>query len=76
MTSQGNHGAAVVIDDYGKLAGILTDGDLRRIFEANENPLTLPIRLVMTKNPKVITKEKTAAEAMHIMEGKKLQFFR
>lgn len=72
MTSQGNHGAAIIIDDCGKLAGIVTDGDLRRIFEANENPLALPVWRVMTKKPKVITKEKMAAEAMHIMEEEKI----
>ncbi|MGE5583762.1 MAG: KpsF/GutQ family sugar-phosphate isomerase [Bacillota bacterium] len=72
MASHGNHGAAVITDDAGKLAGIITDGDLRRIFEANEDPLTLPLRQVMTKNPKVITKDKMAAEAIHIMEEKEI----
>ncbi|MGE5581835.1 MAG: KpsF/GutQ family sugar-phosphate isomerase [Bacillota bacterium] len=72
MTSHGNHGAAVIIDDNGILTGIITDGDLRRIFEAHENPLALPIHQVMTRNPKVITGDKMAAEAMHIMEEKEI----
>ncbi|HBE79721.1 MAG TPA: KpsF/GutQ family sugar-phosphate isomerase [Firmicutes bacterium] len=70
MTDHGNHGAAVVVDDQGKLAGIITDGDLRRIFEKHENPLVLPIEQVMTRNPRTIFKQKMAAEAMHIMEEK------
>jgi arabinose-5-phosphate isomerase len=72
MTTHGNHGAAVVIDDGGLLVGIVTDGDLRRIFEKYENPLALPIKQVMIKNPRTITKEKMAAEAMHIMEEKEI----
>jgi arabinose-5-phosphate isomerase len=72
MTTHGNHGAAIVTDDRGLLAGIVTDGDLRRIFEKYENPLTLPIKQVMTREPRTISKEKMAAEAMHIMEQKNI----
>lgn len=72
MTTRGNHGAAVVVDDSGKMTGILTDGDLRRIIEKYTDPLALPIELVMVRNPKSIKREKMAAEAMHIMEEKKI----
>ena len=72
MTTHGNHGAAVVINDGGLLVGIVTDGDLRRIFEKYDNPLALPVKQVMIKNPRTITKEKMAAEAMHIMEEKEI----
>lgn len=72
MTTRGNHGAAVIIDETGKLLGILTDGDLRRIMEKYADPLVLPVEQMMTKNPKAITKEKLAAEAMHVMEEKKI----
>ena len=72
MTARGNHGAAVIVDETGKLEGILTDGDLRRLMERYPDPLALPIERVMTKNPKAIIKEKLAAEAMHVMEDKKV----
>jgi arabinose-5-phosphate isomerase len=72
MTTRGNHGAAVIIDETGKLLGILTDGDLRRIMEKYADPLVLLVEQMMTKNPKAITKEKLAAEAMHVMEEKKI----
>lgn len=72
MTARGNYGAAIAVDDSGILVGILTDGDLRRILEKYPEPLSLPIEKVMTRNPKTITKEKLAAEAMHIMEGKNI----
>lgn len=72
MTNHGNHGAAVVVNENGFLTGIVTDGDLRRILNKYEEPLSLPIDQVMTRNPRTISKEKLAAEAMHIMEEKKI----
>ena len=72
MTSKGNHGAAVVVDEKGVLTGIITDGDLRRILNKYQEPLMLPIDQVMTRNPRTVRKEKLAAEAMHIMEEKKI----
>ncbi len=70
MTSHGNHGAAVVVNEDGVLTGIVTDGDLRRILNKYQEPLMLPIEQVMTRNPRTVGKDKLAAEAMHIMEGK------
>ena len=70
MTSKGNHGAAVVVNEQGLLNGIITDGDLRRILNKYQEPLMLPIGQVMTRNPRTVSKEKLAAEAMHIMEEK------
>lgn len=70
MTSHGNHGAAIVVNENGILTGIITDGDLRRIINKYQEPLLLSIEQVMTRNPRTIGKEKLAAEAMHIMEEK------
>lgn len=70
MTSHGNHGAAIVVNENGVLTGIVTDGDLRRILNKYQEPLTLTIEQVMTRNPRTISKDKLAAEAMHIMEEK------
>ncbi|TCL64789.1 arabinose-5-phosphate isomerase [Hydrogenispora ethanolica] len=72
MTSHGNHGAAVIVGERGRLAGIITDGDLRRILKNHDNPLTLPVERVMTRNPRSIGPEKLAAEAMHVMEAKNI----
>lgn len=69
MTTRGNLGAAVIVDHQGLLLGIVTDGDLRRLLEKYDNPLSVPVSEVMTRNPKRITPDKMAAEAMHIMEG-------
>ncbi|NLY75533.1 MAG: KpsF/GutQ family sugar-phosphate isomerase [Firmicutes bacterium] len=72
MTTHGNHGAAVIVDENCVLTGIITDGDLRRILNKYREPLNLPVEQVMTHNPRTITKDKLAAEAMHIMEAKNI----
>jgi len=62
-------GATNVVDDRGKLVGIVTDGDLRRHFERCNRPLSVMVSEMMTKGPKTITTEKLAAQAIHIMEA-------
>ena len=47
-------GAAFIVDDGGKLLGIFTDGDVRRLLAANSDSLTESIEHSMTKNPKSI----------------------
>ena len=65
-------GSASIVDSKGRLAGIFTDGDLRRHIEANPSILERPVNQVMTKNPKVIRKERLAAEALQLLRSKKL----
>lgn len=70
--TQARAGSASIVDKKGKLVGIFTDGDLRRQLELDPNLTKKKIKEVMTKNPRVITKDKLAAEAMHIMQEKKI----
>lgn len=65
-------GSATVVNKEGKLAGIFTDGDLRRWLEKGENILDKEIKEVMTINPKVVPKGKLAAEAGKIMQEYKI----
>lgn len=67
MTDKGL-GAVSVINEDGKLVGLLTDGDVRRGLKTGADFLSLPVSGVMTVAPLVISKEKLAAEALHIME--------
>ena len=68
MTSKG-YGATAVTDEAGKLAGIFTDGDLRRFLERSARPfMDCPIPEAMTKNPKTIAPDRLAAEAVLLME--------
>lgn len=67
MTSK-RLGATCVIDDNGKLVGIITDGDLRRLLHRTENVFSLTAGEVMTKNPKTIKKDALAVTALQQME--------
>jgi len=53
--------------------GIFTDGDLRRLLEdRGADSLSLPIEEVMTRDPRTISPDRLAAEAMHIMEEREI----
>jgi arabinose-5-phosphate isomerase len=68
ITSKG-YGAAVVIDATGKLCGIFTDGDLRRLMERlGVAALESTVETGMTRSPKTIAPERLATEAMRLME--------
>ena len=70
MTGKG-FGITTVVDDRGRLAGVLTDGDLRRQQLAHGTSL-LERRAgeCMTRDPKVIGAEELATRALALMEGR------
>lgn len=57
---------AVTKDD--KIVGIITDGDIRRMLEKNEVLTGLTAESIMSKNPKQITTDAMATEALDILE--------
>jgi arabinose-5-phosphate isomerase len=61
------HGAVMVVDKAGKLVGIITDGDLRRLL-TKEGPLAFEMKAgdVMTANCKKIRADALASEATAI----------
>jgi arabinose-5-phosphate isomerase len=61
-------GACVVVDEDGKLIGIVTDGDMRRAVLRDINVLNEPIANVMTRNPKTIGPDALATEALRLMQ--------
>ncbi|MDD5077492.1 MAG: KpsF/GutQ family sugar-phosphate isomerase [Candidatus Omnitrophica bacterium] len=65
-------GSAIVVDKNGKLEGIFTDGDLRRHLASDKDLTARLIKDVMTKNPTVVDKDMLAAEAMRILQAKKI----
>jgi arabinose-5-phosphate isomerase len=67
MTSK-RLGATCVIDAHGNLAGIITDGDLRRLLQKTTNVTDLTAEQVMSKNPKTIRKGTLASIALQEME--------
>ena len=58
----------VLVTENGKLAGIFTDGDLRRTLESNTEFQKLKIKDVMTKDCKSIEPQEPASMAMQMME--------
>lgn len=65
-------GATCVVDENGKLAGIITDGDLRRLLEKTLDIKGLFAKDVMTVNPKVLKEEFLASFALQQMEKFKI----
>lgn len=61
-------GATVVIEKDSGLAGILVDGDLRRALIEEKDIFSLKVEDIMTRSPKTINEDITAAEALGIME--------
>ena len=72
MTSRDNLGVAAIVADDGKLAGIITDGDLRRmVLDKDGADLPeQPVRKFMTRDPKSIEADAPAIDALRIMEVK------
>jgi arabinose-5-phosphate isomerase len=61
-------GAVILINSVGKISGIFTDADLRRLLTDNDGSvLKQPIASVMTKNPRRVRGDALAGEAMAIM---------
>ncbi len=65
-------GMTGVVDDDGRVSGIFTDGDLRRMLGQNIDVHNTQVSKVMTRHCTVITEDILAAEAMQIMEEKKI----
>jgi arabinose-5-phosphate isomerase len=65
-------GSATVVDKKGRLAGIFTDGDLRRHLEQDPDLTRRPVKEAMTRNPVTVTLDMLAVEAMRILQEKKI----
>jgi arabinose-5-phosphate isomerase len=59
---------ATCVMEKGKLIGIITDGDLRRLLEREVDLANITARNLMNANPKTIDPEALATRAIHIME--------
>lgn len=70
--TQARAGCAIIVDTEGKIAGIFTDGDLRRHLEIDAELTKRPVGEVMTTNPVVVTQDKLAFEALQLMREKKI----
>ena len=67
MTSK-RYGMSAIVNSEGRLSGIFTDGDLRRLVQSGKEFLSLNARTVMTEKPKTVTSDTLAKECLDILE--------
>ncbi|MFQ5724482.1 MAG: CBS domain-containing protein, partial [Terriglobia bacterium] len=72
MTRKGL-GMTAVVEDAGRLAGIVTDGDLRRLMQTRKDEaLHLTAGDCMTRSPVTLPKTELAGAALRLMEERKI----
>ena len=74
VISAGDLGMVVVVDPSGSLAGVLTDGDLRRFLLKNQSIENIRVDTLMTKNPKTVPAGSLTAAAINEMEKYEIMF--
>ena len=63
-------GLAMVTDGAGKLAGVVTTGDLTRLMSGDGDVMAVKVVDVMTKTPKTARADELGSAAVHLMETK------
>ncbi len=63
----GRPGATSVVDAAGKLVGIFTDGDLRRLVEHGQTDFTRPVSSAMGRNPRTVRPDALVVDAARIL---------
>ncbi|HET8945645.1 MAG TPA: KpsF/GutQ family sugar-phosphate isomerase, partial [Candidatus Polarisedimenticolia bacterium] len=72
VMSEGRLGMAVVVSESGGLAGVITDGDLRRALLRGGDPHRMRVDDAMGRSPVTIAREDLAAAALSLMEARKI----
>ncbi len=73
MTHREVRGVAGVINAQGDLAGVITDGDIRRRLEKNADPFKGTAKDLMNPHPRTIDQNELAERALYFMEQFKIQ---
>ncbi len=72
IMTRAKSGSVSVTNRQGKLAGVFTDGDLRRHMALDENVLSWPLSKVMTKTPVSIAEDALAVEAVRLFDQRNI----
>lgn len=70
--SRRGFGLTSVVDDQGRMIGIFTDGDLRRLLDRELDVRTTLVREVMTPKGAVVMPEQLAVDALQAMQGRQI----
>ena len=70
--TESRSGLSLVLSSDGRLAGVFTDGDLRRALEKNENILDQEVKMLMTVNPQSIQLGHLVTQAIKILGDKQI----
>lgn len=60
-------GVTAVLDEENNIAGIITDGDLRRMLQSSHDIQTITAKTIMCPTPKIIYEDEMAVKALEIM---------
>jgi len=71
LITQGRLGLVLVTDNNGAVLGIISDGDLRHVFEEYEQPLSVLAGKMMTTNPHTVVQDERCVVAETMMRGLK-----
>lgn len=71
--TQRSLGAACVLDSEGRLAGLITDGDVRRALQNHDDLSSLFARNIMTAQPAKVSPNASVHEALRMMEDRPSQ---
>ncbi|HET7752860.1 MAG TPA: CBS domain-containing protein, partial [Anaeromyxobacteraceae bacterium] len=63
----GRPGAATVVNAQGKLVGVFTDGDLRRLVEQGTSDFRAPVSTMMSKNPRTVRPDALVVDAARVL---------
>jgi len=61
-------GIAVIRSDDGRVAGVVTSGDLTRLMEREDNVMPIPVSTVMTTNPRIAHDDELGSAVVYRME--------
>ena len=72
ILKQKNLGVVIARNSKKNSTGLLSDGDIKRIIQKNQNIKNLKVKKVMTLNPKTINQDMLVTKALYLMQKNKI----
>ncbi len=74
IITQKRFGCGLIVDENGKLCGIITDGDIRRALKNIKTGQVRYARELMTEHPRTVKNDMLMADAVHLMEKFRIMY--